>query len=229
MYQKITKINPWHFLWISVLLSELFTAAVSTLLSNLLWGRTIYQVLIVGAIDSLFVPLLVVPIIIFFVFQISRLRQELNSRKEAEDQIRFLAYYDSLTSLPNRIFFKELLERAIAYAERHGHIMAVLFIDLDNFKRINDTLGHHEGDKLLQSVTNRLIKSTRGSDYVARWENADVMDIISRLGGDEFILLLHDITDPRDPGKIADRILRDLSEPFDLNGREVLLTASIGI
>ncbi|MGO9379815.1 MAG: putative bifunctional diguanylate cyclase/phosphodiesterase [Dissulfurispiraceae bacterium] len=185
--------------------------------------------MVIGAIDALCVPMLISPLVIIFVGQISKLKQELKTRKEAEKEIRFLAYYDVLTNLPNRTLFNEILERAIKYAQQHNFIMALLFIDLDLFKRINDTLGHHVGDELLQSVTSRLLNSIRSSDYIARPDEHEMMDVVSRLGGDEFILLLHNITHVSDPGKVALRILKDLSEPFDLAGREVYVTASIGI
>jgi diguanylate cyclase (GGDEF)-like protein len=227
--EKIKSINPWHFIWVSVLLSEIFTLAVSSVQSVLLWGRISHEVMVIGAIDALCVPMLISPLVIIFVGQISKLKQELKTRKEAEKEIRFLAYYDVLTNLPNRTLFNEILERAIKYAQQHNFIMALLFIDLDLFKRINDTLGHHVGDELLQSVTSRLLNSIRSSDYIARPDEHEMMDVVSRLGGDEFILLLHNITHVSDPGKVALRILKDLSEPFDLAGREVYVTASIGI
>lgn len=227
--EKIKSINPWHFIWVSVLLSEIFTLAVSSVQSVLLWGRISHEVMVIGAINALCVPMLISPLVIIFVGQISKLKQELKTRKEAEKEIRFLAYYDVLTNLPNRTLFNEILERAIKYAQQHNFIMALLFIDLDLFKRINDTLGHHVGDELLQSVTSRLLNSIRSSDYIARPDEHEMMDVVSRLGGDEFILLLHNITHVSDPGKVALRILKDLSEPFDLAGREVYVTASIGI
>ena len=234
MFRQIYKLleqNPWHFLWIGVILSEVFTLTISAAQSYLYWGHFPRQVFIVGVGDAFLVSLIVVALTINFVSQVTKLKQELATRKEAEQQIRFLAYYDSLTSLPNRFFFKELLEHAISYADRHDLVMAVLFIDLDYFKRINDTLGHDKGDKLLRSVTNRLLRSIRSSDYVARWDDdaGEVTDFMSRLGGDEFIFLLHDLTRPEDAATVANRILSDIAEPFDLDGREVFITASIGV
>jgi hypothetical protein len=112
----MTSISPWHFLWIGVIVSEVLTLAASTIQSYLWWGYVPSQVLIIGAGDALLVPLVVVAITIIFVSRISKLEQELESRKESEEKIRVLAYYDSLTDLPNRTFFTELLGRAIAYA-----------------------------------------------------------------------------------------------------------------
>lgn len=226
---KAKSINPWHFLWIGVVLSEIYTLVASWLISRLLWGRISHEVLIVGFFDALLVSLLVVSVVIVFVTKISKLQQEIKSRTEAEKQIRYLAYYDVLTSLPNRELFKELLKKALAYAQRHEFIMAVLFVDLDNFKRINDTLGHDMGDRLLQAVAGRLVKMIRNSDYVARMEENEMAEVASRFGGDEFILLLSKLAHINDASKVASRILEDMSRPFELDGHEVFITASIGI
>jgi len=228
---EITRsVNPWHFLWIAVIVSEVLTNGLSSVVCYLIWNKAPSgDILIVGAIDALFAPLLIVPMIIVVTAQISKLQQELKSRKEAENQIRTLAYYDSLTSLPNRTLFRELLERAITYAQANNFIMALLFIDLDYFKRINDTMGHHAGDALLQDVTGRLLKAVRISDYMVRPDANDMTNVLSRLGGDEFILLLYNLSSIEDAGKVANRILADLSMPFTLNGREVFISASIGI
>jgi diguanylate cyclase (GGDEF)-like protein len=228
---EITKsINPWHFLWISVIVSEVLTNSISSALCYLIWRKApSREILVIGAIDALLVPFVLTPIIIVVTSHISKLQQELKSRKEAETQIRTLAYYDSLTSLPNRTLFRELLERAITYSHENNFMMALLFIDLDYFKRINDTLGHHAGDALLQDVTIRLLKAVRISDYMVRPDANDMSNVLSRLGGDEFILLLHNLSNVEDAGKVANRILGDLSMPFTLNRREVFISASIGI
>lgn len=225
---KKTRISPWHFLWISVIMAEVFTLAGSLVQEYFFWGHISREVLIIGAVDSLLAPLLISPVTIIFVAQISKLQQQVQSYKEAEKRISYLAYYDSLTNLPNRTLFKELFKRALSNASREGSLMAILFLDLDHFKRINDTLGHATGDRLLQAVTNRLIKSTRSSDSITRLED-DTEETVSRLGGDEFVLLLNKVNVIHDAGKVASRILRDLSEPFDLDGREVFITGSIGI
>ncbi|HTZ18451.1 MAG TPA: EAL domain-containing protein [Dissulfurispiraceae bacterium] len=201
----------------------------SIIQSYVLWGYVPSEIITIGAIDAFFAPLLIVPALIYLVSRVSKLQQELQSRKEAEKQIRFLAYYDGLTSLPNRTLFKEILERAIATAHRHTYIMALLFIDLDFFKRINDTLGHDFGDNLLKAVKDRLLSSTRSSDFMARSDQDAELDVVSRLGGDEFILLLHNIASIHDPGRVAFRIIQDMSRPFDLGNREIFISASIGI
>jgi diguanylate cyclase (GGDEF)-like protein/PAS domain S-box-containing protein len=163
------------------------------------------------------------------IIQAIHITRDITERKQAEEQIRFLAYYDNLTRLPNRTFYKELLTRALTYATRHKKTMAVLFVDLDSFKRINDTLGHDVGDQLLQAVAERLLNSTRKSDYVARSDDEDTINTVSRLGGDEFIVLLNEIVHTYDATVVARRILADLSLPFMLTGNEVFITASVGI
>ncbi|MCC6544572.1 MAG: EAL domain-containing protein [Nitrospirae bacterium] len=173
--------------------------------------------------------LLVVSIVITSVSKISKLQQEIKSREEAEKHMRYLAYYDNLTNLPNRTFFKELLKQAISNARRSKLIFALLFIDLDDFKRINDTLGHDMGDRLLQAVSNRLLKSFRNSDLIARLDETESQEAAARLGGDEFVLILHNLAHIHDAGKAASRILDRISKPFDLDGHEVFITASIGI
>ncbi len=148
--------------------------------------------------------------------------------KKAEEQVHFLAYYDSLTRLPNRIFFKELLKRTIEYANRYKKVFAVFFIDLDDFKRINDTLGHNTGDQLLQAVSSRLLRTVRSSDYTARIPD-EKMEDVARMGGDEFMILIHDLKDVQDAGRIAHRMLKGIGEPYDLSGRELFITVSMGI
>jgi PAS domain S-box-containing protein len=155
--------------------------------------------------------------------------EDITERKTAAEKIRLLAYYDSLTGLPNRTFHKELIKRAIEHAQRHKEIFALIYIGLDNFQRINDTLGHSVGDLLLKAVADRLASSMRKSDYVARSAEGETEDVISRVGGDEFIILAHDIAQSHYAAKTSRRLLEELSVPYDLNGREVFITVSIGI
>ncbi len=163
------------------------------------------------------------------VIQVVHIQRDITRRKKAEEQIRSLAYYDRLTGLPNRTFYIELLSRALIHAERYKRKMATLFVDLDAFKRINDTLGHDAGDQLLQEVSTRLVRCMRKSDYIARSDKEEAQDIVSRLGGDEFIVLLDELRRLEDAAIAANRILADLSQPFMLGGQEVFITASIGI
>jgi diguanylate cyclase (GGDEF)-like protein len=143
--------------------------------------------------------------------------------------MRFLAFYDCLTGLPNRLMFNEHMNQALAYAKRTKSQLATLFLDLDYFKRVNDTYGHHLGDMLLRAVGERLIRIIRKSDILAR----NVEDIcstnVARFGGDEFVLLLTNIQDIQDVSKVARRILYTISDAFMLDGHELSVTTSIGI
>ncbi len=152
--------------------------------------------------------------------------QDVTKRHQAEAKIRRLAYYDTLTGLPNRALFNELLGRAIHAARRHGRHLSVLCIDLDNFKRINDGLGHSAGDALVKTVAKRLKESVRRADAVGRVASGVEL---ARLGGDEFTVLITDLDKPEDAGRVARRILGEVSRPLTLEGREVSMTASIGI
>lgn len=143
--------------------------------------------------------------------------QDITSRKETEERLNYMANHDALTNLPNRTLFNDRLNNALARGERYGANLAILFLDLDRFKIINDTLGHDIGDLLLQNLARRLSESLRGADTVARW------------GGDEFIVLLGEIRTGQDGAAAARRILNLFSEPFLLGGQEIFVTASIGI
>ncbi|OGW19656.1 MAG: hypothetical protein A2072_01960 [Nitrospirae bacterium GWC1_57_7] len=150
-------------------------------------------------------------------------------KKRAEAQILHMAYYDSLTSLPNRLLFQDRLNQAIIHAERYERMSAMMFLDLDNFKRINDTFGHRVGDLLLKAVADRLKECVRDSDSVAR-QHTDILNItVARQGGDEFTVLLSEVREPEDAAKVAQRFLDRLSQPFLLDGHEVFITVSIGI
>jgi diguanylate cyclase (GGDEF)-like protein/PAS domain S-box-containing protein len=155
--------------------------------------------------------------------------EDLTESRKAAEKIHLLAYYDSLTELPNRTFHKELIKRSIEHAQRHKEIFAIIYIGLDNFQRINDTLGHSTGDILLKAVADRLTKSLRQSDYITRSDKHETVNVVSRMGGDEFIVLAHDLNQAEDAAKTSHRLLAEMSAPYDLNGREVFLTVSIGI
>ncbi len=145
-------------------------------------------------------------------------------RKQAQARLQELAFFDALTGLPNREQFRSLLSHAAARCARSGDQMAVLFLDLDNFKLINDTLGHPVGDLVLEEVAKRLGNSVRRSDVVARWGST-----LARWGGDEFIVLLERISCAEDGARVAQRILDNLRAPFTIQGRDVFVTASLGI
>jgi diguanylate cyclase (GGDEF)-like protein len=154
--------------------------------------------------------------------------QDVTERKSAEEQVRFLAYHDGLTGLFNRNAFFEQLDRAVNLAKRHRRRGALLFLDLDNFKRINDTLGHATGDRLLKGVADRLQQCLRTTDFVAR-ADGDGNDAIARLGGDEFTVLLSEVSHSEDAAAVARRIIEVLREPFIIDRSELLVGASIGI
>jgi diguanylate cyclase (GGDEF)-like protein/PAS domain S-box-containing protein len=155
--------------------------------------------------------------------------EDLSERKDAEEKIRYLAHYDNLTGLPNRTLFKELLEKALLHAKRSGQIIAVLYIDVDHFKRVNDTFGHDVGDGLLKGITRTLLRSIRKSDSAARFDERTIQDTLSHLGGDEFILLLNGLISAQDAAKIASRLLNDMNRPFNLRDQEIIVTVSVGI
>ncbi len=153
--------------------------------------------------------------------------QDVTERKRSEEAIRFLAYHDSLTRLGNRRLFKEHLKRSLARARRSGDLVSVLFVDLDHFKRINDTLGHEAGDLLLQRVSERMTKCVRDGDCVSRAGDEDAS--VSRFGGDEFIILLDEARDEDAVARVAQRVLDVLSAPLLVRDRQITLSASIGI
>lgn len=158
--------------------------------------------------------------------------QDITERKEAENRIRYLAYYDSLTGLPNRQSFLERLDRELTRARRQNARLAVLFMDLDGFKAINDTLGHNVGDLILQWAAERMKYGLRPSDMLSRPsqdEEPELEPDLARLGGDEFTVLLPRIHQPEDALLVAHRIRDLMHRPFIIEGKELVLTASIGI
>ncbi|MCP4409337.1 MAG: EAL domain-containing protein [Gammaproteobacteria bacterium] len=159
-----------------------------------------------------------------------RLRYMLRSQ-QSEEKVRRLAYFDTLTGLPNRESFKERLGKAVANARRHKRHLATLFLDIDDFKRINDTLGHNVGDQLLKAVGKRLKESIRGSDVIGQeyTGDPDENEKVARLGGDEFTVVLTEIHQPEDAALVAERIIAILSQPLILHGHDVFITPSIGI
>jgi diguanylate cyclase (GGDEF)-like protein len=143
--------------------------------------------------------------------------RDIAERRRAEEKLRVVATHDPLTALPNRTLLHERLSHALAKAQRHGRQLAVLFVDLDRFKNVNDTLGHDAGDRLLQVASQRLYDCLRETDTMARQ------------GGDEFVVLMDELTDREPVTHVAQRILDAVGEPFVIEGQEIHLTASIGI
>ena len=162
--------------------------------------------------------------------------QDVTDRRMAEDKIRHLANFDALTGLPNRRQLIWRTERALEHARRLGHQVALLLIDLDRFKVINDTLGHGAGDELLMEVSRRLRSCVRHSDQVMESSleamgsrSHRTLEAVGRLGGDEFVALLPEVTDERDAERVAKRILDLMREPIFVGGQECFVTASVGI
>jgi diguanylate cyclase (GGDEF)-like protein/PAS domain S-box-containing protein len=143
--------------------------------------------------------------------------RDITATREFDAKLQHMAEHDSLTDLPNRVLFNDRLSQAILAAKRYNKRLAILFLDLDRFKNINDTYGHSIGDRLLQSVAKRLSGCLRDSDTV------------SRLGGDEFVILFSEFSCPRDAGQTAEKIRSALNEPHDIDSHSLYVTASIGI
>jgi predicted signal transduction protein with EAL and GGDEF domain len=157
-----------------------------------------------------------------------------NALKRQEDRLRYLAYYDPLTSLPNRRSFNEQLSRILKRCQRRNSNAALMFIDLDHFKRINDSIGHGRGDRLLVEIAKRLTMELREDDainYLSEDDEDDdsVSPEIARLGGDEFTVVLSDVEDTMHVERVASRILATLSEPIALQSHNPVVTPSIGI
>jgi diguanylate cyclase (GGDEF)-like protein len=148
-------------------------------------------------------------------------------RLDTQERLQQLANYDSLTGLPNRALFRDRLGQAMARAQRSGQPMALMFLDLDRFKVVNDDLGHEVGDRLLQHVTQALTQCLRSADSVAH-DNAP-QHTLSRLGGDEFTVIVENVGGAEDAAHVARRMLEALNEPFHVDEEEIVISASIGI
>ena len=161
--------------------------------------------------------------------RISGTIQDISERKKAEEQIQHLALHDGLTGLPNRLLFEEQVDKALAAAQRLDQKLATLFFDLDRFKNINDSLGHHVGDALLKEVAKRVTHCLRKSDYMVRGAMETSDNTMARMGGDEFTVLLPNLSHAEDAARVARRIMEALAIPFQIGGGEVFVSASIGI
>ena len=193
-----------------------------TAYSDYSWGE-IHRVL--GESDSLLI--LKKPFDNVEVLQLAHaLTRKWELNREIQSRLNKLAFYDNLTGLPNRTLFLDRLVRSLELAQRYDRKGALLFIDLDNFKRINDTLGHSAGDELLQILADRLVKSLRTSDTVAR---ASSDEFAARLGGDEFTVILQELERAEDAAVVAKRISKNFAEPAQLGDQQVTVTPSIGI
>jgi diguanylate cyclase (GGDEF)-like protein/PAS domain S-box-containing protein len=155
--------------------------------------------------------------------------QDTTDHVHAIDQIRYLANFDGLTGLTNRRQFNARLTETMQHARSSRNLVAVIIVDVDRFKLINDSLGHSAGDQILQVVAERVNRQVRNSDCVGRLDGGDTDVEIARVGGDEFSLMLPRIVHPTDAGPVAQRILETLREPIDVDGQNLTLSASIGI
>ena len=171
--------------------------------------------------ESMLLATLVVLVLIINIMKTSRanraLRKEISERKLAEEKILHQAHFDSLTDLPNRLLSLDRLSQLLKDAQRNNEKVAVMFLDLDDFKKVNDTLGHETGDKLLIEAAERLSQIVRKGDTVGR------------LGGDEFIILLGGLTSAVDARAVAENLLNTFREAFKIDGRQLVLTTSVGI
>jgi diguanylate cyclase (GGDEF)-like protein/PAS domain S-box-containing protein len=147
----------------------------------------------------------------------SKIARDITQMKESQARIQYLAHYDSLTGLPNRTLLADRMKSAIANAARYSYRFALLFVDLDRFKQVNDSLGHEIGDQLLRSVAKRMQGSVRAADT------------ISRVGGDEFIILLSQVPSAEVPAQIAEKLISVVSQPYKIEEHELTVTASVGI
>jgi diguanylate cyclase (GGDEF)-like protein/PAS domain S-box-containing protein len=155
--------------------------------------------------------------------------QDITERVEAERQIRQLALHDGLTGLPNRQFFLELATPTLERAKRAGALCAVLHLDVDDFKTVNDALGRASGDMLLRIVAERLEQGTRGSDITSVGATARAAEVVARIGANAFTMMLYDIGHPENAASAAARLIRLLQRPISMQGRPVVLGASVGI
>jgi PAS domain S-box-containing protein len=170
------------------------------------------------------------------VTQLVIVNRDITERKRMEEQLKHNAFHDSLTGLPNRTLFLDRLQRALAHAKRSSDFkFAVLFVDIDGLKIFNETMGHAVVDRLIIEVGHRLTACLRRDDTVARSQPPDAADtlfgddVLARMDGDEFTILLEGIRDPSDPMRIAIRVQESLNAPFTANGLEVFTSASVGI
>lgn len=155
--------------------------------------------------------------------------QDITMQKLAEEEIKRLAFYDGLTGLSNRLFFMNQLEQEIVYARRKSSIFALLYLDLDQFKRVNDTFGHNVGDHLLKKIAVALQHCIRASDIASRFSGNDLEKHIARLGGDEFTIILTGVSKVEHVATVARRIVNELPKPYTIEGHEIAITTSVGI
>lgn len=151
------------------------------------------------------------------------------SLHRSREQIRHIAYHDGLTGLPNRAMMVDLLEHAIQHAQETDGELALLFLDIDDFKRVNDTLGHNAGDELLQQIADRLTVALRASDWLGRGNEDAPSETIARIGGDEFIIILPNLKSEEGALTVAERVRAIIADSFQISGHEFHVTSSVGV
>ncbi len=223
------------FIWLSI--GAFFWNFRGFLVRSLFWvlvtGGMVFRAISLGRISSselIEIPMLsIILMTVFFIAsrrsqsqrelerKNAELEQALTERDQLQQALERQAFFDPLTGLPNRVLFYDRLRQSIAHAARHHDFVAVLFLDLDGFKSVNDRFGHANGDNILIQVAERIQSQMRAEDTVAR------------LGGDEFTILLGNETSAESAGQVASRLLDELAKPFTINGQDILLTVSIGI
>jgi len=222
---QYASITVWAFPFVLIFIAQIFvkrkimiSLAASILLTQIaVWMVVPEKNVLVEASDHV-VRVGLYAIAILIAFYINKVYVEkLSENRQQIGKIRELAYHDTLTGLPNRLFFNEQLKHSIAIAERMERNLAVMYMDLDGFKMINDTLGHPTGDKLLVEVSKRLVQTLRQSDTVAR------------LGGDEFVIMVENLEEDDSTDIIAQKIIGAFKQPFNLNGQDCFITTSVGV
>ena len=224
-FTKIAGISVWAFPFLFIIVSLVFMdrlmlicVSVSALLTQMvLWFLVPTLIVPIDSADYVVrIGLLIIGIVI--AFQINELYQKkLHGNAYYNQKIKELAYHDHLTGLPNRLLLNDRLNQSILLAKRTEKIIGVMYLDLDNFKMVNDTIGHEQGDVLLKLVAQRLTDTLRACDTV------------SRVGGDEFLILADNIADINAITKITKRIIDLFTEPFDIKGQKFYISTSVGI
>jgi len=215
--------NSWDQVKRYTVATELYDIPLAVILGlseeeQLAASTQLRQLYLQRAAGATVLILLLAAVLLYLGRQLQKSRQRVMDEQRAHaTEVEYLAYHDGLTDLPNRSFFSHLLSHGIAEAKRYERRFALLFLDLDRFKIINDTLGHDVGDELLIEVAKRLNASLRETDTVAR------------LGGDEFVVLLPEMNDEKQLSAVAKKILKAVAKPFHLSGQELRVTVSIGI
>jgi diguanylate cyclase (GGDEF)-like protein len=177
--------------------------------------------------DSTMLVILVSPMLYFFMLR--PLLLHISEIGRAKKRISHMSFHDELTNLPNRYLFEDRLRQSLLKAARHRRNVAVMFLDLDHFKRINDIFDHQTGDRVLKELTDRLHSILRSADTITRPGEDDIQHTLARMGGDEFTILLSEIQSQKDSAIVAQRITDVLSQPISINDNDIYVTASIGI